>query len=510
MSDAAAPPTSPRDPEGTSGRSLRERLLRPTLPELWTFLAVALPVLASLIATLPTVDLAYQLRAGDDILVGRGIPNVDTWTFTAAGRPWLDQQWGAQAILAAVHGTTGWAGLAVLRAGLVGATFGLILLAIRRRQPGLKGRVSAWLTLAAFIVAAPALALRPQLLAMACFALALALLAGRRERPRAVWLVPLVAVAWANLHGSFILAPALVGLAWLEDIGERSPRAGRTFGAALLTGAATLITPFGLEAWRYAAGLASNREVTSRITEWQPTTPTDVPGILFWASVVLVAVAALIIVRRGVTVTWPSIVTLVAFAALGAVAARGIAWWPGVAAVTLVGLLQRPAGLGEAGTVAPRTELGQSINAHVALGIVLACLAVLPVWRPIDVATRAPAGLLGQAPATITFFLRDVATPADRVWNPQVWGSWFEFAVPAPTYAFDSRIEVIPSDAWTDGDTVAAAGPGWEAILDARGVTMVVAGGDRELPLAAALSASPAWRILVDGGDGSIWVRSGR
>ena len=89
---------------------LRARLLRPTLPELWLFLAVALPVLAALIATLPTVDLAYQLRAGADILAGRGIPATDTWTFTAAGRPWLDQQWLAQAFLAGTYQFAGWAG----------------------------------------------------------------------------------------------------------------------------------------------------------------------------------------------------------------------------------------------------------------------------------------------------------------------------------------------------------------------------------------------------------------
>jgi hypothetical protein len=73
--------------EALPARGLRERLLRPTLPELWTFLAIALPVLASLIATMPTVDLAYQLRAGAESLAGRGIPTVDTWTFTAAGCP---------------------------------------------------------------------------------------------------------------------------------------------------------------------------------------------------------------------------------------------------------------------------------------------------------------------------------------------------------------------------------------------------------------------------------------
>ena len=74
-----------------------------TLPRLWAFLAIGLPVLAALIANLPSVDLAYHLRAGAAILAGDGIPTVDTWTFTAAGTPWTDQQWGAQVILAAVY-----------------------------------------------------------------------------------------------------------------------------------------------------------------------------------------------------------------------------------------------------------------------------------------------------------------------------------------------------------------------------------------------------------------------
>src|SRR5215207_1875686 len=68
----------------------------PSLGELWAFLGVALPGLASLLVPLPAVDLAYQLRAGAEILAGNGIPSTETWTFTVFGEPWLDQQWGAQ------------------------------------------------------------------------------------------------------------------------------------------------------------------------------------------------------------------------------------------------------------------------------------------------------------------------------------------------------------------------------------------------------------------------------
>ena len=54
---------------------------------LWRFLAIALPALGALVASLPSVDLTYQLRAGAEILDHGAIPSVDSWTFTVAGTP---------------------------------------------------------------------------------------------------------------------------------------------------------------------------------------------------------------------------------------------------------------------------------------------------------------------------------------------------------------------------------------------------------------------------------------
>src|SRR5262245_64299072 len=187
-----------------------------SLSRLWLFLAVALPVLAAVLAPLSTVDLTYQLRAGAEILEARALPTVDTWTFTATGLPWVDQQWGAQVVLSITESVGSWTGLVLLRALLTGLIFACLLAVARRR--GLDARTAALLVLAAFVVAAPAMALRPQLFGMACFAVVLLLVTERRRDPRLLWLVPLVTILWANLHGSFILAPVVLGLAWLEDV----------------------------------------------------------------------------------------------------------------------------------------------------------------------------------------------------------------------------------------------------------------------------------------------------
>ena len=146
-------------------------------------------------------------------------------------------------------------------------------------------RNAALLTLGAFAVAAPALALRPQLLGMACFAILLVLVAERRRLPAVLWAIPLLVIVWANVHGSFFLAPLVLGLVWLEDVAERAAGAHRTLLVAVVSAVAACVTPFGAAVWAYAVGLSTNPEVTRRITEWQPTTIRDGTGILFFLSV---------------------------------------------------------------------------------------------------------------------------------------------------------------------------------------------------------------------------------
>ena len=494
---------------------IRERVLRPTLAELWTFLAIALPVLASLIAMMSTVDLAYQLRAGAEILGGSGIPAVDSWTFTASGLAWFDQQWGAQVVLNQVYAVVGWTGLVILRATLVGLISGLILLAIRLRAPGMRPRTAALMALAAFVVVSPALALRPQLLAMALFTLTLALLAARRSHRRAIWSIPVIVVVWANLHGSFILAPALVGIALIDGIGDRDvagstdTRAGARQMLIVLvaTVAATAVTPFGWRVWEYALEIARNAKITAQISEWQPPRFTDVPGLLFWGSVALTTLAVVRLAMRERRVRPQALVAVIGFALLGGLASRGVAWWPGVAVITVAGLWS-DGRLAESVVHAP-ARAGSPLNVAVATLLVLAGIASLPVWRSVDPGTGAPDGVLIEAPSGITSELRLIATREDNVWNPQVWGSWLEFAVPGPRYALDSRIEVFPAQVWSDSALVSSGEDGWSQVLDAREVTIVITdNGDPRL--AARLRLSAGWAMAYADDNGAIWVHLDR
>lgn len=474
-----------------------------TLTRLWAFLAIALPTLAAVIAPLQTVDLTYQLRAGGEILDSGAIPGVDSWTFTASGQPWTDQQWGAQVILAAVYRLAGWTGLVLLRALLVGVIFGCLLEIGRRR--GLDTRRAAWLTVAAFVVAAPGLALRPQLLGMALAAVVLLLVVDRCAHPGRLWMVPILVLAWANLHGSFFLGPVALGLAWLADLHGQVKRPHAALVVAVASAAAATVSPFGPAVWAYAVGLSMNPEVTQRITEWQRTSPGDVPGLLFYASA---AAAALLLVRRGRVTPWPTLLWLGLFFVIGAYAVRGIGWWALGAIAPIAGMLA--SGGADRASVADRPVplAMRRINAVLAGALVLAGIAFLPLWRPIDPGTLAPAGVLANAPSGITGALRDLARPGDRVLNPQVWGSWFEFVLPDVPVAIDSRIELFPAATWAAYDLIRSGGAGWIERLDTWNPTIVVVAAD-EGGLLERLTAI-GWRSTFEDPDGVVLVAPDR
>jgi hypothetical protein len=348
-----------------------------------------------------------------------------------------------------------------------------------------------------------ALTLRPQLLGMTCFAIVLLIATDRRRHPGRLWLVPLVTLVWANLHGSFFLAPLVLGLVWLEDVHDRVERPHRALMVGLVSALAACVTPFGPAVWAYAVGLSMNPLVTSRISEWQPTSLRDGSGIMFYASALAVAT---LLARLGRVTPWPTLAWLGIFFLIGAYAVRGMAWWPLAAAVAVTGVLavtavSRPVREDPPGI--------RRLNVVVAGLVVVACVALLPLWRPTDPGLGTPVGVVGNAPPGITAVVRQLAEPGDRLFAPQPWGSWFEWTLPALPVALDSRIELFPPDVWQAYEQVEAGVDGWQDQLDAWGVTMVIAAGDVEDAFTARLTAA-GWRQVHEDEDGRVLVREDR
>jgi hypothetical protein len=72
----------------------------------------------------------------------------------------------------------------------------------------------------------------------------------------------------------------------------------------------------------------------------------------------------------------------------------------------------------------------------------------------------------------------------------------------------DSRIEVVPSEAWEDYLAISAGVSDWASRLDRWGVTAVVASRTEQAALLPLLAADPGWRQVHADADGELFVRA--
>jgi hypothetical protein len=134
----------------------------------------------------------------------------------------------------------------------------IVALALAARRPGARiwPAVLAWLP--AVIVLSGRLCERPELFSLLFLAGFLAVMGRAAERPRWLWLLPLLQLLWVNCHGFFVLGPLVIAAYAVEMLYQRlrygntgAPGLARTFawsgGAAIV---ACLINPYGIDAMR--------------------------------------------------------------------------------------------------------------------------------------------------------------------------------------------------------------------------------------------------------------------
>lgn len=463
-----------------------------TLPQLWVFVAVVLPMMA-LQGSLGTIDLAYHIRLGEIMLHTHAFIRHDAFTFTAGGTPWLDQQWGAQLLFALVYRGLGWPGLAFLQSLLASVAILFVYLACRAVGP--PPRQAAVLALGGFAVAWTSMTLRPQLLAAVLFALCLWLVSGRRSHPARLFAVPVIVAVWANLHGSFFLGIVLLGLAALDDFLNRSPGTRRLLALLVASILAANLNPFGVRVWTYAVGISTNSAIRRLVTEWQPPSIRHFDDALFFLSV---AGVALWLGRRRRAISWSTLRWLGLFFFLALTASRNTMWW-GLAAPAALAPLIRSSAHHESRRLEP-TLLHTAIAT--CLGFIVAVFFILSLEGG---SFRTPGNRVAHAPVALTSNLERLAPPGTRVFNAQQWGSWFEFALPRNPVFVDSRIELFPASVWDQYGDVSNGREGWQAILNRWRVEAVAISPQQRI-LIPLIRRDRGWTLAYEDDDGLIFL----
>lgn len=467
-----------------------------SLSFVWVVAGIALPVGIVMATPTTAIDLAYLLAAGHRFLETGSIPRVEPFLAWSLGEPWQNQQWGAELFLGLAFEAGGWFALALARALAAAGFLAGVYLACRARKAS--RRRAALLTLGVGSVSWVTMTLRAQLLGMVCFAAVLWLVESRRQHPARLWLTLPVQLVWTNVHGSFPLGPALLGLATIEDRVDRRPEAGKMLLASVLAVAATFVGPLGPGVWHYAWSVATHPLMQDVVSEWQPPSLRTVPGALFLASGLIIAA---VLARRGERAHPFTLLRLGLFFLLGLNSVRAIAWWAPVAAVELA---PSPAPVAH-----PEASPRNRINTALIVLVVGLPMSLLARWLPYGESSRTPPhALLTHAPAGVTGALRGVLAPGERFFHAQAWGSWFELALPENPTTVDSRFEVMPPERWREYVAISGGRADWEDILDRWGVRVLALSRDQQAELIPIARRDPDWRLVYEDADGLVFVRN--
>jgi hypothetical protein len=486
-----------------------------------------LAVFTLALSSLTEFDFWWYLASGERILATRSVPATDPFSYTAQGRPWINHMWASQVLVLELWQAGGRIALVVLKGLIVTATFGVVLLTMRRR--GVHPILASLVTLVAAWAGWEFWDVRPQIVTYLLLAVFLYLLReGWETRPRTLAWLPLLMVPWANLHAGFVTGIAIIGLVGVGTAlpslaGRERRRAGwRVLGLAtgvgVVTGLASLVNPYGLQAVLFPLEVVNTRVFMSSTAEWfSPNFHNPVYRGFELMLLLLVPAFAWGRGRLGVT---DALVGLT-FAHLGLSSARHVPLFAVAVAPLLADGLQ--SAVQEAWSGWPRAwDLAGRLR------------RALPSFWPIVTSARTPvavvafgllvgvgAGWIGFLDPIANPFLQDLNErryPRDTIafikgerlpaplFNAYAWGG-YELWRLYPEYRvfMDGRTHVYGREVLQDFLEVSTLGRRWRAVLDKWGIQTVLA--QRPSQLAQVLLAVGGWRLVFVEREAAVFVR---
>ncbi len=480
-------------------------------------LAAALFLLLSYFPLRPT-DLWVHVNWGDWILDYRALPAEDPFVPLAGGMEVIDTAWLSQLLLALLARAGGGELLSFAFALVVLAAGVLLVRAFRWTVPddgGGSGAILAAALLAVALFWSRLSTLRPESFAVLCCAALLWWMSRWEASDEAsgwqLWLgTGVLGAAWANLHGSFPVGWAIVGLWWAGRaadvaIAERrwfapfeDRRSRQRLVAVEVMAAASLLNPYGLDLPLAALGFGAHPNLVE-ILEWLPWRIDGVGG----PEIVLLAVVVVTVARlspRRLSIADALLLAFYTLAALWRI--RMLTWLAPVAAWVLAPHLaaivdrhrRRP----------PRRRPAFTVAAALAvvLALVFSPASALLTGSPLRTAEQ----LLGpETPLAAARALQALA-PVPLTFTPHWWGDYLARVGLVVPFA-GSNLHLLPQLPWADHQRVARGVSGWTEVLDRYAIDRVVLDLRTQAAQAATLRADDAWRLVHEDPLAAIFER---
>ena len=226
-------------------------------------------------------DLFWHLRVGQWIVEQHAVPHIDEYSYTMKGHTWVDHEWSQEAFLWWAHSRGGWP-LAVTAFSLLA----FVPFAVWLKRATSVAHVG--IIILGATVASRFIGVRPQMVSFMLFFILYELLVLRRESSgvqRTILSVslPLLFLAWANVHAGFAGGLILFGACIVGDAlsgGVKkfflSARGAREVILLLFCAVVPLANPYGVSLYKEVLTVASSAATARYIQEWN--SPLIFPG----------------------------------------------------------------------------------------------------------------------------------------------------------------------------------------------------------------------------------------
>jgi len=161
------------------------------------------------------VDLWLHLAVGKYIVTNFSIPKVDILSCTILNTPWINHEWLFQTIVYSVYNAAGIDGLVSLKVWAVFLTFVFLLFLGHTREYRI-GPIAVLLLV--LLVYQMRLTLRPDIFSIIFFVLYAAIPISKRY---SLWVIALIQIIWANMHGYFLLGPIIILIGFIGEWAKR-------------------------------------------------------------------------------------------------------------------------------------------------------------------------------------------------------------------------------------------------------------------------------------------------
>ena len=263
--------------------------------------------------------IGWHIRAGQQILLTHTIPRLDSFSSTMAGKPWFAWEWLYDVVAGKLELKLGLNGVvwftAVVIAALFAWTFRLL---IARGTNLLVALVLVLLAVAASMIHFLA---RPHVVSW-LFTVAWFSTLDSSERScfgetggasRRLWALPLLMLAWVNMHGGFLVGFVMLGIfflaaAWtwfrakegrIEEALQKiaaGKRARRLFAMGLFSFVTSLLNPYGWNLFAHVYSYLSNHFLMDHIDEFQSP---NFHGIAQRCFLLLLLITVAVLAARG-------------------------------------------------------------------------------------------------------------------------------------------------------------------------------------------------------------------